>query len=79
MLLQRLAALVDRDRILEGHVAALELLYDLLELGERLLEWQGGDRGTALCVIAHRPVMGGGGKGGKRQDDASSGRARRRW
>ena len=40
MRLQRLAALVDRDRFLERDLAALEPLDDLLELLERLFERQ---------------------------------------
>ena len=40
VLLQRLAALVDRDRLGERHVAALEPADDLLELLQRLLEGQ---------------------------------------
>src|SRR3954469_1752394 len=45
VLLQGLAALVDRDRVLEGHVALLEPLHDGLELLERLLEGQARDFG----------------------------------
>src|SRR5262249_23324179 len=38
--LERFAALVDGNRFLERDVAALELLHDRLELGQRLLERQ---------------------------------------
>ena len=49
--LQRLAALVDRDRLLERHGAALELLHDLLEFGERLLEAELLDVG--IGIVGH--------------------------
>jgi hypothetical protein len=52
MLLQRLAALVDRDRFLERDLAALEALDDLLELVERLLERQAGDVGAPCAMSA---------------------------
>ena len=44
MLLQCLAALVDRDRLGERHVAALEAADDLLQFGEGLLEAERLDR-----------------------------------
>src|SRR3989440_9754712 len=49
--LQRLAAFVDRDRFLERHIAALELLHDLLKLRERLLEAESFDVG--ICSVGH--------------------------
>src|SRR4051794_30429982 len=55
VLLQGLAPLVDGDRVLKGHVAALEALHDLLELGERLLERQGGQVGR-FGAAGHRAV-----------------------
>src|SRR5208282_858312 len=42
-LLQRFAALVEPDRIVEGHCAFLELVDDAFELGKRLLERHGGN------------------------------------
>ncbi len=38
MLLQRLAALINPDRLVERHIATLEILNDLLQRLERLLE-----------------------------------------
>src|SRR5690606_32161058 len=43
MRLQRLAALVVADRVLQRHVAVLQLGDDLLELLQRRLEGEGGD------------------------------------
>ena len=57
--LQGLPSLVDRDRFLEGNIAALEAAHDGLELGERFFERQAGDvavfggvlRGFVLCFV----------------------------
>ena len=48
MLLQDLTALVDGDRILQGHIAALEAADDVLELGQGLLEGEGLDGGGGV-------------------------------
>src|SRR5712691_10886727 len=50
--LERLAALVDRDRLLERHLALLEPLDDRFELLDRLLEGQARDVG----VVRHDPL-----------------------
>src|SRR3954465_9572868 len=44
--LQDLPALIDRDGLLKRNITALELLHDLLELGERFLEGELRDVGV---------------------------------
>ena len=49
--LQRLAALIDRDRFLERHLAVLEPLHDRFELLDRALEGEFFD--VALRIFGH--------------------------
>src|SRR4051812_5599196 len=81
VLLQELAALVDGNRVLEGHVALLEPLHDALELLQRLLEGQVRELGRGLRrrvgIRVHGRLMGtrrGAGKGGRSAQPDGSGR-----
>ena len=57
MLLQRLAALVDGDRLGQRHVAALEPTDDLLELLERFLEGHRPRREFGSCSAIRRSLI----------------------
>ena len=63
MVLQRLAAGIDRDQFLERHIAALEAAHDLLELGERFFEGESRCRGREEASRASScPAYGGRGR-----------------